>query len=67
MPITINEEKRLFLKIMWSDFRVNTFPLNNFKVLMAWRKIGKERGSLQMRIESNHNRVEENIKLCVLF
>lgn len=67
IPITINNEgKMLFLKFMLSDFRVNIFLLNNFKVLIAWRETGKEYESLQVKINSNHHRVEGNLKLCFI-
>lgn len=67
IPITINNEgKMLFLKFMLSDFRVNIFLLNNFKVLIAWRETGKEYESLQVKINSNDHRVEGNLKLCFI-
>lgn len=63
-----NGGKRNVLKIvMLRDFRIKKmYPLNNFKVLIAWRKIGKEHENLQRNINSNLNRGEENIKLCFI-
>ena len=47
-----------------SDFRVKVYSLKNFKDLIAQvKKISKEHESLQMKTNSNHNRMGENIKL----